>query len=244
MNSNPVRAVLGLLVVGAFVYFTFFAPGGFGSKATQGNIEVYYKDGATQAEAEKLAGHLARVWGDAPERRSVQLTKNGETPRFRMVVKPEYHNDPKFMTQLGIFGAQLSRDVFNGVPIELEACDDHFNTVKAVPIPPAFRNGILKGKIELFYGEGVVKVDAEKLMASLEKEFANAPVPLLTVTLTKKDTTYTVSMPYDPEKLKAPEIRAALKTYCTALSVNDFGGAPVEWAACDPSFAVIEVIKP
>jgi hypothetical protein len=243
MNSNPVRAVIGLLVVGAFVYFTFFAAG-YGSKATQGNIEVYYKDGATKDEAEKLASHLARVWGDAPDRRSVQLTKNGATPRFRMVVKPEFHNDPKFMAQLGIFGAQLSRDVFNGVPIELEACDDHLVTVKAVPIPPAFRNGVRQGKIELFYGDGVAKAEAEKLLASLEKEFANAPVPLLTVTLTKKDTTFTVSMPYDPEKLKLPEIRAALQTYCTTLSKNDFGGAPVEWAACDPSFTVIEVIKP
>ena len=40
-SSNPIRAVIGLLVVGAFVNFTFFA-GGYGSKVTNGNIEVYY----------------------------------------------------------------------------------------------------------------------------------------------------------------------------------------------------------
>lgn len=243
MNSNPVRAVIGLIAIGAFVYFTFFASN-YGSKVTEGNIEVFYKDGATKQQAQTLASHLSRVWGAAPDKRSVQLVKNGDTPRFRMVVKPEFQNDANFLAQLGIFGAQLSRDVFAGVPIELEACDDHLKTVKAVPIPPAFRHGILKGKIELFYGDGVAKAEAEKLLASLEKEFANAPVPLLTVTLTKRDATFTVSMPYDPEKLKAPEVRAALKTYCTALSQTAFDGAPVEWAAVDPSFNLIEVLKP
>ncbi len=244
MNSNPVRAGVSLLFVGAIIFFSFFYSGGFGSKVTEGNIEVYYKDGATKEEARKLALHLNRLWAAIPERSSVQLVKNGERPRFRMVVKPEFREDPKSNFQLAYLGAQLARDVFGGEHLEFDICDDHFVTVKALPIPPAFRHGILKGKIEVFYAEGVAKTDAEKLLASLEKEFANVPAPLVTVTLTKRDATFIVSIPYDLEKLKAPEVQAALKSYCAMLSQTAFGGATVEWAACDASFNVLETIKP
>ena len=351
-SSNPIRAVLGLLVVGAFVYFTFFA-GGIGSKVTNGPIEVYYKDGATKEEAERLAAHLAKLWAGAPDARSVQLTKSGDTYRFRMVVKKEFQNDDKMLGQIGIVGARIAREVLNGANLEVEACDERLNTVRAIPIPDDFRNGIVRGKIEVFYSgaateaeagrlaahlakiwaeaaegrsvqltkagdayrfrmavkrefqndpkmlnqlgivaariardvlndaaleveacdegmstvkaisipadfrHGIVrgkievfhsatasKPDATKLMDFLEKEFAAAPAPLLTFALGKRGATNVVSMAFKQELLEQPEVLADLRGFRERLSQTVFKGEPLELNACDDSFNVTKTFKP
>lgn len=242
-SRSLIRTILGLLVAGAFVYFSFFA-GGYGSKVTNGTIEVYYKDGATKEEAERLAAHLATIWPATPDRRSVQISKNGDAFRFRMVVKPEFHNDSKFLANLGIFGAQLSRSVFNGVAVEVEACDQSLNTVKAIPVPADFRHGIVRGKIELFHSAAVSKEDATKLMDFLEKDFAAAPAPLLTFTLGKRGGTHVVSMGFNMELLKQPEVLAELRGFRERLSKIIFNGEPLELQTCDDSFNVTETFKP
>ena len=242
-SSNPIRAVLGLLVVGAFVYFTFFA-GGFGSKVTNGHIEVYYKDGASKEEAERLAAHLAKLWAVATEARSVQLTKNGDAYRFRMVVKKEFQNDAKMLDQIGIVGARIARDVLNGANLEVEACDERLNTVKGIPIPEDFRHGFVRGKIELFHSATASKPDATKLMDFLEMEFAAAPAPLLTFALGKRGATHVVSMAFKQELLKQPEVLAELRVYRERLSKTVFNGEPVELQTCDDSFNVTETFKP
>ena len=79
MNSNPVRAVIGLIAIGAFVYFTFFASN-YGSKVTQSNIEVFYKDGATKEQAQALASHLSRVWGPPPTSAACNWSRTATRP--------------------------------------------------------------------------------------------------------------------------------------------------------------------
>ena len=51
---------------------------GYGPKVESGNIEVYYKDGATKAEAERLSAYLNKLWAGPGGKRSVQLTKKGD----------------------------------------------------------------------------------------------------------------------------------------------------------------------
>jgi hypothetical protein len=243
VNSNPVRAVIGLLIIGAFVYFSFFA-GGYGAKVTNGPIEVYYKNGATRDEADRVAATLARLWVEGGERRSVQIVKNGETPVFRMVIKPEFHNDLKMLAQIGLVAARLSRDAFQGAAIEVEACDEYLKTVRSVPVPPNFRHGVLRGKFEVFYPQGVEKADAEQLLSFLEKAFANTPSPLVAVTLHRRGDTRVVTLPLKPEFLDKPELRAELIGYCQLLSKEYFSDQPVEFAASDESFQELRVFKP
>ncbi len=243
MNSNPVRAVIGLLAIGAFVYFTFFA-GNYGAKVTVGKIEVYYKDGATRAEADRVGATLARLWADGGERRSVQIVKNGETPVFRMVIKPEFHNDLKMLAHIGFVAARLSRDAFQGAAIEVEACDQYLKTVRSVPVPPNFRHGLLRGKYEVFYPQGVEKADAEQLLSFLEKAFANTPSPLFTVTLHRRGDAHVVTLPLKPESLDKPELRAELIGYCKLLSTEYFSDQPVEFAASDETYQELRVFKP
>ena len=53
-----------------------------------GNIEVYYTEGATKAEADRLGAYLVKLWSSGgSDRRSVQLKKAGEGYQFRMVVR-------------------------------------------------------------------------------------------------------------------------------------------------------------
>lgn len=241
--SNILRSTIGLIILGVFLYFTFFASN-YGSKVNNGVIEVYYRDGATKEEAERVAAFLVKQWAEATDKRSVQIVKDGNTPVFRMVVKKEFQNNNSMLSQLGFLGARMSRDVFNGEPIILEACDEYLKTVKPIPIPANFRHGIQRGKFEVFYAEGVPMEDVEKIFKFIEVVFANSQVPTITATLHKVDTTRVITMPFKPEFINGEEFIAEIRGYCAALSKNEFQGEPVEIAASDESFNVLKVFKP
>ena len=77
----------------------------YGTKVQQGTIEVFYKDGATKAEADRLCTYLAKTWGASGPRRSVQLKKEGDGYQFRMVVRKEFQSDSNALSRLAFDGA-------------------------------------------------------------------------------------------------------------------------------------------
>ncbi len=126
---KAILKVLGLLVV-AFVAYVVFNLDGYGEKLEFNGTDVYYTDLVTEAEAQKLGEYLVESeFADGGEK-SVQLSKRDSTYLFRMVVidgvTEDSTNDVTFlaMTYTLSFGA------FDGAPVELEACDDTFETIR------------------------------------------------------------------------------------------------------------------
>ena len=214
---------------------------GYGSKVEHGNVEVFYKDGATKDEANRLGAYLSKTWGGAGDKRSVQLKKKSDGYEFRMVVKKEFQNDPIVLEGLAVDAARVSRDVFDGAPVELHACDDHLETVKVVPPRPDMRYGIVSGQIEVFYSAPAEKADAERMAKFLASLWKNNEV---TLTMSRRGEIVEVHMVIKKELQDDPKFLESVRETGKELSANVFDKTPVEMHLCDEHLKVLRVVKP
>lgn len=126
---KAVLKVIGLLVV-AFVAFVIYSMEGYGEKLEFNGTDVYYTELVTEAEARKLGEYLVEAEFANGGEKSVQLSKRDSVYLFRMVVidgvVEDSTNDITFKTMVWA----LSSSVFDNAPLELEACDDTFETLR------------------------------------------------------------------------------------------------------------------
>ena len=100
----------------------------YGEKKVFNGTEVYYKDGVTEAQADKLGESLVSSKFADGDTKSVQFTKDGDTYVFKMVIKEEFLNDKSMEYVFKTFPKELS-DMMN-LPIDLHLCDDSFTTLR------------------------------------------------------------------------------------------------------------------
>jgi hypothetical protein len=107
----------------------------YGKKVSQDYLEIYYKDGISREQAEKTVKFLYPYWKDKTSietsKKSVQLTKTGDTVNFRMVSdekKMKLVDDETFYTMSNIFSDSL----FNHSPVNLVLTDNHFKTIRTL----------------------------------------------------------------------------------------------------------------
>jgi hypothetical protein len=215
---------------------------GYGSKVQHGNIEVYYTDGVTQAEADRLGAYLAKTWGAAGGRRSVQIKKTDDGYQFRMVVRKEFQKNENMLKRLQFDAARVSRDVFDGAAVELHACDEHLRTLQAFPPRPDVRYGFVEGKAEVFFASDVPKADAERLAKYLAGLIKTAPAPI-SFKLARRGKAVEVHMVVQAHLLNDANLLAALRRDRGAIAANVFPGATVELHLCDDAFNVLQVLK-
>lgn len=118
--------VLAAVIIG---YLAFFVDG-YGEKLEFNGTDVYYTELVSEAEAQKLGAYLvSSEFADGGEK-SVQLSKRDSVYLFRMVVMDgvtkDSTNDITFMAMAWT----LSANVFDKAPVELEACDNTFQTLR------------------------------------------------------------------------------------------------------------------
>lgn len=217
--------------------------GGYGSKVKHGNLEVYYTEGATKEEADRLGAYLIKMRAGAGEASSVQLKKAGEGYQYRMVMKKEFQNDEKTLTRLEFDGARISRDVFDGAAVEVHVCDEHFTTVKALPPRADLRYGVVEGKAEVFYPAGFDKAEAQNFVNYSSKLFAALPAPA-SFKLVRRGKVLEVHMATNLERAKEPGQRAELRNFGQQLSLHVFKNSPVEMHLCDDLLNEVEVLGP
>lgn len=104
---------------------------GRGKKLEYNGGELYYTSSVTKAEAERLGRYLAKGFFDG-NRKTVQLTKTGNTYEFRMVVKKGIETDPEYIEAAKAFAGEMSEEVFNGSPVDIHLCDDRLKTLRVV----------------------------------------------------------------------------------------------------------------
>lgn len=126
------KSVMKLLatMVALFVAYLVFFTDGYGEKLEFNGTDVYYTEGVTEADAQKLGEYLiTSEFADGGEK-SVQLSKRDSVYLFRMVVMDgvtkDSTNDITFMAMAWT----LSANVFDSAPVELEACDNTFETLR------------------------------------------------------------------------------------------------------------------
>ena len=126
---------LQLLTALFFVAVVFSSCKDYGKKATKGPVEVYYKDGVNETEAQKTAVLLADIDSsqnnNTKETKSMQLTRKADTVCFKMVASKEKLagvNDLAFE----VIGNMLADSIFSGKPVNVELTDNTFNTFKKI----------------------------------------------------------------------------------------------------------------
>jgi hypothetical protein len=105
---------------------------GYGEKVVYEGTEVYYKDGATKEEADKMGAYLVKSGYADGNPKSVMLVRNPSNNNMvvRQVVATEKLNAFTEMAFM-IMGAAYPKEVFDNQPVDLELCDNTFKTVKS-----------------------------------------------------------------------------------------------------------------
>jgi hypothetical protein len=104
---------------------------GYGEKVEYEGTEIYFKDGATKEDADKMGAHLVKTSYADGNRKSVMLVRNPSNNNMvvRLVVDTNKLNAFTEMAFM-FLGAAYSKDVFDNQPVDLELCDNTFKTVK------------------------------------------------------------------------------------------------------------------
>lgn len=107
----------------------------YGQLLTFDNIELYYTDKVTKEDAENLGKFLLESgFNNSEGTKTVQLTKEGKTYQFRMVVLEGYDQDEYYEEIAREFAGYISNYVFDGKPVEMHLCNDYLETLKVVKI--------------------------------------------------------------------------------------------------------------
>ena len=103
----------------------------YGEKVSEGKAEVYYKDGATKDDAQRLMDYLFDIgYFDKDQESSVQITKSGKSYIVKLVTKPEYIKKEELYPEYQNLRMSMSIKVFDNAPTELHLCDDQLKTKK------------------------------------------------------------------------------------------------------------------
>lgn len=212
----------------------------YGEKKVFNGTEVYYKDGITEAEADKLGESLVTSGFADGNGKSVQFLKDGENYIFKMVIKEEFLNDKSKESVFNIFPKELSD--YMGFPVDLHLCDDSFNTLRVHKLADA-QQSIMAKATELRYTKNVTLQEAEKLKNFLiEYGFSNDENPK-TIALDKENGAYIFKMVLDKSRIDDDVTVGFLYMFKEELSKNVFNNQYVKIHMCDELMNTIKIIE-
>ena len=222
-----------------FFLFVFISCANYGEKKVFYGTEVYYKEGVTEAEVEKLGQSLITSGFADGNRKSVQYLKNGDTFVFKMVIKESFLNDKKYEQMFKFMPNELSSYV--GAPVDFHLTDNEFNTLREYKHTDAEKTLMAKNT-EIRYTNNVTKEEAQKLGDFLiNYEFATND-KAKTVALDKENDTYIFKVVVDTEATNLDAMEAFLTFMKTSLSKDVFKDHTVKVHMCDPLFNTIKEI--
>jgi len=237
-------AFLLTLLPGCQKFKEIFDPeGARGTKLVVNSGEIYYRDGVTAEEADRLGKFLVAEGYFDGTGKTIQVLKEGDSYAFRMVIKQEYLDNEDFKTLLRHFGGKVSRDVFNGKAVVVHFCDDQLKTHSsgAMLDPDPFGKRYKFEHLELFAKGNVSPELAEKLVQSLAKSavFKGEEV---SVQIVEENGSY--QLRYVPVNFPLNALEEnALRQVARDLTNSFLSKAPIEVHACDEFFKTRAVIK-
>jgi hypothetical protein len=95
-------------------------------------IDLYYMPSISTAEARNLGDFLDREIADPEHRGSAQITRDGKTYQYRMVVKKGIELDEERIPRFKKLAQDISLKVFDGADVEVHLCDDQLKTRRVV----------------------------------------------------------------------------------------------------------------
>jgi hypothetical protein len=237
-------------VLSYVAYETMTTAGVWGNKLTFNGGDLYYVSSVKETEAKKLGEYLTQGGFFDGSPISVQIQKSRDIWEFRMVVKQGYEKDEKIVEDMKEVAAELSKNVFEGAPVNVHLCDSQFKTLRVVNFPKSDK-GVAQSQYgvklifnagELYYNEPVTRSEAEKLGQYLvQAKFFDGTRK--SVQINKSGQTYqfryVVIGGYDQKE----EYIDLVKQFSAQLSEGVFQNAAVDIHLCDSYLKTQRVVK-
>lgn len=212
-----------------------------GAKVSKENIEVYYKDGVTESEAQKLADYLYPIYGEGDkDTKSIQAVRNGDTVIVRMVLADK-STAPSVDEHVMLNNAnRMSASIFNNAPVNIELTDTRFKVVRIIAFkkiePADYGEKIRVGTVDLYYKNGFNTEEATAIAAFINRE-AKSPstISFQTEILTQPDTQYVIRMFGDKQKTEALG-DAFYNDLAELVSDSAYNGSPLTFELTDSRF--------
>lgn len=197
---------------------------------------VYYKSGATEADAKAVGAELERMGYFGDRKADVQLTRDSGTFQLRFVVAKSVNLTDAITGDLGLYAARISALALNNQPVQAVAVNEELKEIKAIPVLNLGK-ALVVGKGVLFYTDAAGVDAAKKVGEALTK----ANIGEFMWQLDKKGDGYIVSVPFDnPEDAKSASEEAFKKI---GEMVGTFLAAPVTMQIVTPGFAPLKTIS-
>lgn len=230
---------------------TLSACSSYGKKAKSSNIEVFYKDGITEEQAQQTADLIYSLDTNPDtkdNKKSFQLNDGGDTILCKMVVNEEKVDDVP-IESFQTIGSMISNKVFNDKPVNLILSTNKFKPIKTIQFTKmnssdtesGYGEKIVSGNIELFVTKAANMQDAEALVKLLDREMS--PSNLISFQLTKTgDGLNSVRMVSSADKVAGLADETVL-TMAATISNGVFNGKPIVFEFTDSEFNTIKTIN-
>lgn len=96
--------------------------------------DIDYDNSVTKLEVETLGNYLVEGGFTDGTTKSVQFIKENGTYIFKMVVGKDSYNDAEYKEIVRGFASEMSSDIFNNEPVEIQLCDVYFVTQTSIKI--------------------------------------------------------------------------------------------------------------
>ncbi|WP_046746118.1 hypothetical protein [Kordia zhangzhouensis] len=217
----------------------FISCANYGEKKVFNGTEVYYKNGVTEAEANKLGQSLITSGFTDGNLKSVQYSKDGDKYIFKMVIKESFLNNEKYEQMFSFMPKELSS--YMGVPVDFHLTDDQFNTLRAFKYEDAKKTLMAKAT-EIRYTKSISKEEVEKLRDFLiDFGFSNDEIEK-TVEVDKENNKYILKIVVEEGYRENKTMEAFLTLLKNEASKKAFNSQPVKVHMCDELLNTIKEI--
>ena len=208
--------------------------------------EVYYKGGATETEAKKVGDFLKGTGFLAKDKvASIQVVKEGSEYTVRFVYNKEFYEKTAGLENLfKAYGANMSREVFNGQRVNIALSDNTFKDFKKIPYDESAVKALegeafvkedfdhdTAGDID-FYWKGISDEESKTIADYIVKNgaFSGGPVEIY---MTKQGDRYLLRFPVKKEYENNESLIGIIEKASKEIKENVFADRPYTFQMTD-----------
>lgn len=123
----------GSVAVVIIVAIIYFQMNDHGKKIDYNGSDIFYTENVTEPEARALGDYFKEAgWFKSGSEKSIKLEKEDGRYQVKFVVSESNSDDKKTVTLFKDIGKEISKDIFQGKPVDVFFCNEIFRTRKEI----------------------------------------------------------------------------------------------------------------
>ena len=231
------RSLLYPLILAFFFFFTTACS----EKAqTFNQTQIDYNQTITESDVQRLGEYLIQSRFTDGTPKNIKIKKKGQTYSFKMVIRDELELTPKLTRRFGIFAYNLSNDVFNQAPVEIELCNAFFVPTKTIPMVYLGKKKSFNGT-HIIYKDAVSEEEVDRFGAFLIKsQFTDGSKK--DIILDRKGKRYLYKLVFNSSFTLTDHWTTTFEAFANEISKEVFNHHPVDVYILDEVYQPIKVL--